>query len=716
MGARDDGQSADPRSRLAPRRRRLRRIVYAALAMVVGVPLVASVAVAVFVDADYVVEQAGRVVHERTGLTLTVSGLRAISLLPRPGGRFENVRLGDAHDANSRPLFGAQAIEVRLTWSALLDGRAGVAALRIDGMRLDLVRAPDGRVNWPELRPSDTATEGSGARWSIGSLALTDAAIAFNDASLNRALQVDKLDLEADDLRPGASIEFRSQGELALAGGRAPVAFALNCVVKPPVDAQPWKVQKIDFDAVPVKGSAALTIYPGEPMRVSGELDLERLEPRTLMQLAGFEPPRTRDPGALASASISARFDASADSLRLETVALTLDNAHLNASIDYAAAPRRRLRFDLDARAWDIDRYRKAAEDDEPGMGIASANVDRLIERLSSMTVEGRARADTLTVGGTTLGELDIGVRASGSRLRLSPLTVKVWHARHRGDWSLSVAGDRIRLEGHSALSDWRADRLLEDFGLDSPLPLRGEPSSVVLDLQASSDIAIDRVEIESLSSKGSLAGGGPEPLPVELEAQAELDRIAHTARLRGVKLRVAGLRADANLELDDWRDRKLWSGQVRVAPFVLRELLTDLGYSAPATNDPQALGKVELEATLAGDARRITLEPLAVKLDASTASGRLSMMPGTPPAFEVTLDVDVVDADRYRSPGTGERTSELPSLPAAALGRLNLNGSITIGTLKSAGATLQNLRLEAHSPLPAASSGNAGAEGTGEH
>jgi uncharacterized protein involved in outer membrane biogenesis len=79
----------------------------------------------------------------------------SLRLFPAPALRATGIALSAPAWAHEPQLAAADLLEVRLSWRALLSGRIAPGALRIEGGRLTLERAEDGRRSWDLGKGSD---------------------------------------------------------------------------------------------------------------------------------------------------------------------------------------------------------------------------------------------------------------------------------------------------------------------------------------------------------------------------------------------------------------------------------------------------------------------------------------------------------------------------------------------------------------------------------
>lgn len=179
----------------------------------------------------------------------------------------------------------------------------------------------------------------------------------------------------------------------------------------------------------------------------------------------------------------------------------------------------------------------------------------------------------------------------------------------------------------------------------------------------------------------------------VELTSTLRADLDAQTLETSDLALSVGELKLRSQLKVTRLLDAPAVQGQLDIAPFNLRALLSTLNVSyTPA--DKKALERITVKSAFSGNADGIEFKNLAVGLDESRLTGTLAMTRFAKPVFRFDLALDRLDVDRYL-PATapaaaawlGVEVAVAAAAPAddALLGTLRaltLNGRLRIGQL----------------------------------
>ena len=243
-------------------------------------------------------------------------------------------------------------------------------------------------------------------------------------------------------------------------------------------------------------------------------------------------------------------------------------------------------------------------------------------------------------------------------------------------------------------------------------------------------DRGLRRYQLTDLRLSGE-ASGEPlqgKTLSYELQGQLLLDQAAQVAELTGLKLSANQLRALGELRLRDLDSTPQLGGNLSIAAFNLREFLTGLGQTLPASADPQVLSELQLATRLSGSASSLAFEELQLKLDQSQFNGRLALSDFASQALRVQLNGDQLDLDRYLPPrqkdaADSQRNAEVratvaaagesgttrlpdtpsqsawstePVLPLELLRRLDLQAEVNLGRLVIDALPLGNVQIKA--------------------
>jgi AsmA protein len=202
---------------------------------------------------------------------------------------------------------------------------------------------------------------------------------------------------------------------------------------------------------------------------LAGTLKLDPLSPRSLLAALGRPEPRTADPKALTRLAGSAAWALGKDALELKSLDFRLDDTRLSGSAGIAGFDKPMTRFDLRADQLDVDRYlAPAAGADGQGAGGSAPDPgasgdDIPVETLRGLRLDGRVEAGKLTFAKTHLEDVSAVIRADGGRLRLDPLSAKLYGGSYRGSIAIDATGPKARLVLDQQLDALQVAGLLKD-------------------------------------------------------------------------------------------------------------------------------------------------------------------------------------------------------------------------------------------------------------
>jgi AsmA protein len=359
---------------------RLLKILLIALAGVVGLLIVAAVALYLFFDPNDFKEEISAQVRSATGREFEIEGDISLSVFPWLAVEVGHSELGNAAGFGEQPFasFDSARLSVRLM-PLLLSQEIAVGTASLESLVLNLAVARDGRSNWEDLaeageaEPAAVPADDAPPALDIANVRVTDARISYQDTQAGSSYAVSGLSLETGRIAEGQPFELAGEfdfeadpGELVghvQIGGTATLgeAFARLVLENLNVDARLRGIAPepadIRFGARRIAlDSNAATIEPGEfdldvlgvsltgsarPFSYDGDTNIQanlRVLPfslKDLMQRLGTEPPVTADPSALTEVAFSANVAVDERAARLSDLSLELDDTTMTGTVSY---------------------------------------------------------------------------------------------------------------------------------------------------------------------------------------------------------------------------------------------------------------------------------------------------------------------------------------------------------------------------------------------
>ncbi|MCC6202017.1 MAG: AsmA family protein [Gammaproteobacteria bacterium] len=705
------------------------RIVVFALIAIVVVVLAVPVIVLSVIDGDDVKDFVANRVFEQTGRKLEFTGPVEVGFWPKLSLKTGAVNFTNAPGFGDEPMFAVREFQIALATAPLLLRRDIVLdAVRLHGLRLNLVRNATGAANWDGLASSEGEPLQLGGI-TLGGIDIQDAAISYTDATPDAPQQVTIRDLAAatDAFVVGEPIALRlslngTATRPALDGGaelRGTLQYELN--------AQHYRIDDLVLETTlrgnNLPGGAAVI---SARAAVEGDLKAGTTQLRNLA-LSGL--------GSELSGQIEL---AGAAGTRGELRASGQDLALLFRVAELAAAAQLRQARDRSftlATRFDVNPDKGTASVPEFTLDLLGANLRgelnaRNLDRdqpavTGSITASGPDLPAVLAVLGqfqSTKEKPLLRMAESLGAVRDKAFTAVTQFNADLGSGQVELSQLELSGLGYGVTGNFKADDINRASGaIAGKLALRGEPAGPLLGAVANPGLgesvrtlAIDaelhgttgELNVAPLAIKATVAGPG-DGAPLDLAVTAG----AATANLeRGdltvTELGITGLGIDGNgkLHATGLRAEPKFDGAIELKPFNLREVLRRLRQELPEMADAKALSQVALRGNFAGSAGEFALNDIVLGLDDASIRGKLAARGGDRPGLEFAFEADRLDADRYLPPQPQGKGKAAPApeaaaaaaaeLPVETLRALNASGDLKIAALRLSGLQLSNVHL----------------------
>jgi AsmA protein len=219
----------------------------------------------------------------------------------------------------------------------------------------------------------------------------------------------------------------------------------------------------------------------------------------------------------------------------------------------------------------------------------------------------------------------------------------------------------------------------LTNFNLDSGHVARGKPIS----LEGGFDF-----ELQPADLAGDFA----------IETVMTLDGEAGTVGFSDTGITVLGVDMSVDVEPFSYIDEASPVATIAVDAFSLKTLMHRLNIEAPVTADPDALGKIILDARAVLTPAAMTLTDLELVVDDTTFTGELSFARDVAGTISMDLAGDSINLGRYMAPaeesGGGGGDAVPVEIPADLIRTLNVRGGLTMAEAWLSGMKFENAKL----------------------
>lgn len=231
-------------------------------------------------------------------------------------------------------------------------------------------------------------------------------------------------------------------------------------------------------------------------------------------------------------------------------------------------------------------------------------------------------------------------------------------------------------------------------------LPGEPVPLSVSFDFKLQPDDIFGTLEIETRLTFDADAGTvGLDELSIEglIEGVAEVPTTLQFSTpslvvntedeiitLAAVRMSVLGVGISAIVEPFSYADSLTPAATIQIDAFSPRSLMRRLNIEVPETADPNALGKVIIDANVRVSASAIALTNIELILDETTFTGELSVPREATGAYRFDLAADTINLNRYMAPASATTAvtaaDEMPvEIPSDLIRPINARGSLTV-------------------------------------
>jgi AsmA protein len=252
----------------------------------VALIVVAVIAIVLLVDPNDYRDDIERLVEQKTGRALTLSGDLELSFFPWLALEVGPASLADAPGFGAEPFAAIQRARVGVRLLPLLGGQVEVGAVSLEGARIRLITDEQGRDNWADLGAKDESApaseDGGGATTpTIASLKIADAAVTMENRAEKTRRIVRDFDLETGRLASGEPFDLETGFVLDQAPDSS-LKVHLTAVVTADLERNTHRLQKPEID-VTLSGQG----YPAEGVPV--QVRAESLEADIGQELYGLD-------------------------------------------------------------------------------------------------------------------------------------------------------------------------------------------------------------------------------------------------------------------------------------------------------------------------------------------------------------------------------------------------------------------------------------------
>ena len=679
---------------------------------------------------DWISEQA----LDQTGRTLSLEGDIDVTFYPWLGVEVNKLTVGNAPGFGDAPFLQADYIKLRVKLMPILKDSYIVDTVSVRGAVINLAKNKEGISNWDDLIGEEKKDDSAAfplAAVVLGGVDVQQASLNWSDASNDTQYKISNMDIKTDALTYGEPIKLELGMDVVANKPALSGHVGLNGTIAYDIDNQLYNIRPLELVAT-IKGanipggetkatfSAAIDLNLDDDTASISDLKLDALD----TQISGsFNASQVQTP----EPSIEAKVNITgADLAQLFKIAEVEPLASQIAQLsDRSFKLNTSLVADLERGDIDVS---------ELSLAMLGSTVQGDVKVLNMLS-ESPGYKGQLKAAGPDLPTLMqvLGQFQGGAESSLTEYGVKLAKVKHKafkidasfdadmksGDIdipTLDIATLGIKVKGNLKAKDMLADNGV----INGKLNLNGaELSSLLAALDQKSLVGVVRsinfeagisgnasnLNLKPMLLKASVAGEqiGKTPVDVSLHADTNINLDKEKLSMAGLTLKGLGLNITGKIEASKFLQAPEFVGQLNVASFNLRSLMSKLNQELPVTADKKVFSNVGLSTKFAGSGNNLKLEELAMVLDQTNLKGNFSVSDFAKPEIRFALNIDQINADRYLSPVEDGKNAPITpetaasaavQLPVETLQALNMKGNLSIGKLTISKAKLSNVKL----------------------
>lgn len=460
-----------------------------------------------------------KVVKDKTGRELSISGNIKLSIFPWLGAQIGPMALGNAPGFGNTPFASINETDVHVRFWPLLRGKIEVGTVKLDGLQLDLERDARGRNNWQDIL--DHLKSGGGAPASAGGssgnglanlqiqgFSVTNSGLVWRNAQKHQQYILSNFQFDMGAFASGkpmrVTTSFDFSGTNPQLGGHADFKGTVSAdlahkiysasnarfVLSASGDAVPggqvhaqlqWQQGALNMDAGTLAVNGLTASAYGVKLQAdaegrglheqpsfNGSLTLAQFSPRAVLTALGHASlANTRDPQALAQASGALNFVSSSDALTVQDLNFKLDDSTLTGTVSVKDFRSRALEFNLNVNQLNADRYlppQKAATPAQPREPTDINKISLPVRSLRALNVDGQLHVGQLTLLNTHSSELSVGVHAANGVVQVDPLAAQLYGGTLTGSVRIDAGSDTPVVTEKLSLQNVQAGGLLQDM------------------------------------------------------------------------------------------------------------------------------------------------------------------------------------------------------------------------------------------------------------
>ena len=386
----------------------LKYALFALGGLIVLAGVILGVVAATF-DPNQYKPQIVQAVKDKTQRTLKLDGNIRVAFWPGIGARVGKASLSER--ASEQEFAAIEDVHVSVKLLPLLSKQVVVDTVRIKGLRANIVKSKDGKLNVDDLAGAPPAKEAPAAKGGspdplqvdVAGIEISDSTVTYTDQAEGSKYTLSKVNLKTGRIAPGVpariELKFHAQGD------------------QPKLDLQTALKTRLKFD----------------PGRSAALDDIE------------FDSSGTA--AGMTNLVIKMKGNAAVD-LAKERAQAKLDgklaDSNVKAQVEVAGFEKPDIRFDVEADQIDVDRYlpQQAAGKGKPAPAQKPAGKEEPFDLsgLRNLRAAGVLKVGSLKANNVKASNVRLDIKANGGRVDVNPLVADFYQGKLKSAIAINAA------------------------------------------------------------------------------------------------------------------------------------------------------------------------------------------------------------------------------------------------------------------------------------
>ncbi len=479
------------------------------VAGLVGLLVVAAIALKFFIDPNDYREQISAQASQSAGREINITGDLSLSVFPWLGIELGRVEIGNPAG------FSGQFATVQNAGAAvkllpLLGKDIQINRVLLDGLAADLQVKADGSNNWSGFgASSDSAATpedaDSGVRsLSIAAVDISNSALTLDNAQTGQRLEISEFNLSANGISSGKPFAIdaglllnmprqSSQYQLQLDGqilfdqssGQwdmdelqlevtdqsaqplPPVALSLSGELNTQTEILNLPELELTVDDLTLSGNITGRKVLSDAA-FNGSLQLAPFNPKSVAAAFGSALPELADSDVMEDFSGQLQLAMTAQQIQLSELRAKLDDTSLDGDLTVTLGERPNYRFDLNVDQINLDRYLPKRSENavrSNPQGNAESGVSAIpVETFRALDATGQLALGAVTINNLNASNITVQMQANRSGWRFDPLSADFYKGRFTGAVAIDATGNSPILRTDDNLNQVVAQAMLSDM------------------------------------------------------------------------------------------------------------------------------------------------------------------------------------------------------------------------------------------------------------